>query len=230
MACMRRSWRVFRERASTSLRRSGWRIAAWAAAVGFAALVFILVLVYDLCDRAFVQQFLTTFLGVGLAALAAIWLHRWQEARSVASSVAEARREARAWFLAITAELEENGRRLDQIEEEFPDEANGTMRVTVFYRTYTDVMETGAVRLIELLKDHRIPSQLQKLFYEYDLMNRKLDAQFGFYRAETSAGILDSRRHKLVRSIRAQVAPLRRMTDCLLDDVKEQLAQHESGH
>jgi len=143
-------------------------------AVGVAALaVFVISYLCRLVDRSFWQQVVSTFVGAALAALFAIELYYWQESRSETSRTAEARREARELLLTVKDELARNRKLLDQLNDELADQGQ-----TVFYRTYTGILESAAVRLVELLKDHSLATNLRLVFCEYDLMNRKLDRQF----------------------------------------------------
>jgi len=211
---------AFARRMVVGALRAVREVAVWIVAAGFVVAVALASRHYGLVDRTFWQQFVTTLLGVLIGAAAAVGLYYWKEARSAASRVADARQEARAWLLAIRDEVVRDQRLLDQIEEEL------RQGQTLFYRTYADVIEKGAIRLVELLKEHTVASELRGLFHEYDLMNRKLDEGFHTW-SRAPVAMRNSILRDLQGSILSQVPHLRNATAAALQRIDGELARRD---
>jgi len=219
MECASGWWNAVRERVISITGSIGWQLVALVTWCGVVLVAAVVPGLYGLYDRTFAQQFVSTFFGVILAAGLAIWLHRWQEGRAVRARLAEDRRLAREVLLNVKDEAEENQKRLDQMEKELP------KGMVLYYRTYTDVMQDGGVRLVPLLKEHAIAAKIRRVIYEYDLLNRKLDAQFEIAYSGQMVEVRYHQREELVASIVKQVPDLRGRTERLVSSIDEKLQE-----
>ena len=162
-------------------------------------------------------QFVATLFGVLIGIPTAFWLDR----RITASHEKE---KAKTVLTALKAEIKHNLELLKQMQREF------TMApvVILYYNMDMNTWRGTSLEDFEGIIKHEILRQIFTIYYEYEHLSRKIDAQFSMhYGVVRAMDIYLEERKRIVRAILVHASQLEKATEQLTSGIEGELKRLE---
>jgi hypothetical protein len=156
-------------------------------------------------------QFVATLFGVLIGIPAAFWLDR----RITAGHEKE---KAKGVLTALKAELNHNLDLLRQMQKEF---TSGP--VIIYYNMDMNTWRGTSLEDFEGIIKHKVLRQIFTIYYEYEHLSRKIDAQFSMHYSVVRAMEYQKERERIVGAILVHAARLEKATEQLGKEIESEL-------
>jgi len=157
-------------------------------------------------------QFLATLFGVLIGIPAAFWIDR---------KITKGHDKERAISIltALKEEITRNLALLKQIQTELSQYTN-----MIFYDIDTNTWRAVSLEDFEGIINNEVLRHIYRIYYEYEHLNRKIDAQFSMHYSvvRESKTYLEERR-QIVGAILQHEIPLEKETDQLIQDIQKEI-------
>jgi hypothetical protein len=158
-------------------------------------------------------QFLATLFGVLLGVPTALWIDRW-------TSLRHDKQKAVAVLSALKEEINHNIGLLKQIESEL------TPTSIIYYNMDMNRWRSTSIGNFEGIVNHKVMDKIFRIYYEYELQSRKIDAQFDMhYSVVRATKDYVRERENIVNSILAQIPGLKSDSEAIIKDIEGEIAR-----